>query len=52
MNKKDARIKRLWDKGVTDPKVIAQKLGYKGNALTSGIEDVKEALKRVGITLL
>lgn len=38
----------LLDKGVTDPKVIAKKLGYKGNALTSGIERVREIMKGVG----
>lgn len=44
-NKKNARIQKLWDKGIRDPKVIARKLGYTGGALVAGIERVREYLK-------
>jgi len=47
MNPKDARIKALWDRGVRDPKIIARKLGFSGNATTKGIERVMEGLKRL-----
>ena len=50
MNKRELKIKRLWERGLTDPRVIAQKLGYSGNALTAGVEKVNEALKNMGIT--
>lgn len=50
MNKKEQKIRKLWDRGITDPRVIAQKLGYSGNALTAGTEKVNEALKNMGIT--
>jgi hypothetical protein len=50
MNSKNERIRKLWERGVTDPKVIARKLGYSGAALTAGIERVKEGLKALGIT--
>ena len=46
MNKKDERIKKLYLRGVTDLKVLARKLGYNGANLVSGIERVKEGLKR------
>lgn len=49
-NKKDERIRKLIERGVHDPKVIAHKLGYTGNALTAGIERVNEGMKRLGIT--
>ena len=49
-NKKDAKIKKLVERGVYDPKVIAHKLGYTGNALVAGIERVNEGMKRLGIT--
>lgn len=44
MNKKNAKIQKLWDRGVQDPRVIAKKLGFSGNALTAGIERVREYL--------
>lgn len=47
MNKKDERIRKMIDRGVTDSKVIARKLGYTGSALSSGIERVEEAKKRI-----
>lgn len=37
------------ERGVYDPKTIAQKLGYKGNALTHGIEEVNGILVKLGI---
>ncbi len=46
MNKKDERIKKLWNRGVHDPKVIARKLGYAGSALSSGVERVRGVLER------
>lgn len=49
MNKKELKIKKLVDRGVYDPKTIAQKLGYKGNALTHGIEEVNNVLGKLGI---
>ncbi len=49
MNAKNERIKKLWERGIRDPKVIAKKLGYSGNAITAGIERVKEGLKSLGI---
>lgn len=48
-NKKDERIRKLWERGIRDLATIAKKLGYSGNAVTSGIERVKEGLKRLGI---
>lgn len=48
MNKRTEKIARLWDRGVTDPRVIALKLGYSGAALTAGIERVKEELVALG----
>jgi len=47
MNKKDERVRKLWERGVTDPRVIARKLGYEGNAMTAGIERVNDAIKRL-----
>ena len=48
-NKKDERIRKLWERGITDPRAIAKKLGYSGGAVTAGIERVHEGLKRLGI---
>ena len=48
-NKKDQRIEKMWKRGITDPKVIARKLGYTGEAITNGIERVLEGLKRLGL---
>lgn len=47
MNHKDERIRKLWQRGILDPKVIARKLGYSGNALTAGIERVRQAVARL-----
>lgn len=52
MNKKNEKVRKLWERGITDPKIIAQKLGYTGNAMTAGIERVEEAIKTLGIKLL
>lgn len=46
-NKKDERIRKLWERGVRDLATLARKIGYAGNATTAGIERVKEALKRM-----
>lgn len=48
-NAKNERIKKLWDRGVRDPRIIAKKIGYSGAALTAGIERVNEALILLGI---
>lgn len=48
MNKKEAKVLRLWGEGM-DCKVIARRLGYEGNALTHGIEKVREILLANGI---
>ena len=48
MNHKNERIKKLWERGVRDPAIIARKIGYTGNAITAGIERVKQALKALG----
>jgi hypothetical protein len=50
-NKKDEQIRKMVERGYTDPKKIAQKLGYKGAALTSGIERVNEGINRLGIKI-
>lgn len=42
MNKRKEKIRKLGERGIYDPKVIAQKLGYKGNALTHGISEVEK----------
>jgi len=49
LNKKDEKIKRLWERGVRDQTVLARKLGYTGNATTAGIDKVNEALRRLGL---
>lgn len=48
MNKKDERIKKLFEKGLPE-KTIAKKIGYDGAAITAGIERVREGLKRLGL---
>lgn len=50
-NKKDQRIKKLWDRGMTDLPTIARKIGYGGAAITPGIERVKEGLRREGVAI-
>ena len=49
MNAKNERIKKLWERGVRDPRIIAKKIGYTGNAITAGIERVNEGLKKEGL---
>lgn len=44
MTKKEEKIKRLWDRDIKDPSILAKKLGYTGNALTSGIKEVREII--------
>lgn len=46
-NKKDERVKKLWDRGVRDMSTLARKLGYTGGAIQAGIERVKEAIVRM-----
>lgn len=48
-NKKDLKVKKLFERGVTDPRTIAKKLGYNGEAVTAGIERVLQAFKNLGI---
>lgn len=48
MNKKEDKVKRLWERGVRDLSVLARKIGYKGNATTAGIDKVKEILQKLG----
>lgn len=50
-NKKNLKIKKLWDRGVTDLSIIARKIGYTGNAITAGVERVKEGLKAQGVNI-
>ena len=49
MSKTEEKIKRLWDRGIRDPRIIAKKLGHSGNALTAGIERVVESLKALNL---
>jgi hypothetical protein len=49
MNHKDERIRKLHNRGVTDPQIIAQKIGYSGKSLEAGIQRVIEAFERLGI---
>lgn len=50
-NPKDLRIKKLIERGITEPRTIARKIGYTGNATQAGIARVHDACKRLGITL-
>lgn len=47
MNKKDERVRKLMARGITDPRMLAHKLGYTGSATVAGIERVKEAIERI-----
>lgn len=49
MNHKDERIRKLWERGIRDPKILARKIGYSGNATTAGIERVNEAIARLNL---
>lgn len=51
MNKKDERIRHLWERGIRDPRQLARKLGYTGGQTDAGIGRVKEALKRLNIQI-
>lgn len=42
MNKRKEKIRKLTQRGIYDPKVIAQKLGYKGGALTHAISEIEK----------
>lgn len=45
--KTQQKVKRLLDRGVTNPETIARKMGYKGGALTSGIAKMKQVIADV-----
>lgn len=47
-NAKNERIRKLWDRGIRDFRIIAKKLGYTGNSITAGIERVKQGLVTIG----
>lgn len=49
MNKKNERVRKMWDRGIRDLSFIAKRLGYTGGANTAGVERVKEALQALGI---
>jgi hypothetical protein len=48
MNKKNLRILKYWNKGIRDPRIIAQKLGYLFD-MEEGIERVTEGLYALGL---
>ena len=48
-NKKDERVRKLWERGVYDRHVLARKLGYTGGAHEKGLERVQEAIERMGL---
>jgi len=48
INQKDIKILKLHEKGIREA-VIAQKMGYCGKNLFTGIQLVREALERMGI---
>lgn len=47
MTKTQKKVRSLLERGITDPAVIARKLGYKGSALTAGIVRVKQIIEEV-----
>lgn len=49
MNKKNEKIRKQWEKGNRDIPSIARKLGYSGNAITAGVERVREGLITMGL---
>lgn len=49
MNKKEGKVARLWERGIRDPRVIAQKLGYTGSAMTVGVEWVRCVIHSLGL---
>lgn len=46
-NAKDERIRKLWERGMRDPKLIARKLGFSGEATSKGIARVHEGIERL-----
>jgi imidazolonepropionase-like amidohydrolase len=44
-NKKDERIKKMIERGITNTEVIARKLGYQD--MEEGIRRVEEGIKRL-----
>lgn len=47
MNKKDLQVKKIWDSGVKDPRIIGQKLGYQDEI--EGRDRVLVVLVRLGL---
>ena len=47
MGKKEDKVQRLMDRGMTDPREIAKKLGYSGSRMAKGIEYAKEAMEKI-----
>lgn len=47
LNKKEEKIRRLWEKGIRDYTILAKRLGYSGNSLTVGVEKVREIISRL-----
>lgn len=52
INKKNEKIRKQWNKGHRDIALIAKKIGYTGNAITAGVERVKEGLQALGLMKL
>lgn len=48
-NKKDERVRKLWQRGIRDMSTLARKLGYTGGSIQAGIERVQEAIKRLNL---
>ena len=49
MNKKNEKIRKLWERGIRDYTIIARKLGYSGGSMVAGVERVKEGLISLGL---
>lgn len=46
---KEDKVKKLYSKGVTEPKLIAKKLGFTGGSLTAGIAFVNDTFRKLGL---
>lgn len=44
LNKKDERVRKLWERGIRDKSLLARKLGFTGEATRAGIERVNQAI--------
>lgn len=51
MNKKEAKVIRMWNEGCSDLRFIAKRIGYEKSAITAGIEKVKKILADNGIKI-